>query len=103
MLVHTISELLTFAINNKRLINVRYNSRGRLVEPHDYGIHNGKEKVLVYQLRSERSLEEGATRWRMLEISKIEDCVVIDTPFHGSRGDAHSRHFNWEKLYARVK
>jgi hypothetical protein len=102
VLVHTVGELLKFAIDNKQVINVRYHGEPRVVEPHDYGIHNGKEKVLVYQLREAPSVGKSTTRWRMLEVSKIEECVVTDTTFRGSRGADHTRHFTWDKLYARV-
>jgi hypothetical protein len=36
-------ELLRTAIQEKRLIELVYNEKRRIVEPHDYGIHKGSE------------------------------------------------------------
>ncbi|HJU05835.1 MAG TPA: hypothetical protein VJ692_11860 [Nitrospiraceae bacterium] len=49
----SLHELLCLAIKNKRLIQFEYQDCDRTAEPHDYGILNGMEEVLVYQLRGE--------------------------------------------------
>ena len=36
-----VNPLIWAAIEQKRLLRFRYKNRGRIVEPHDYGIHNG--------------------------------------------------------------
>lgn len=94
---------LRSAIGGKRLIQLRYHGRPRTVEPHDYGIQKGIERVLVYQLRApfDRS-GKSVTGWRLLDVSQIEDCVVLDEEFAGSRGDSHRNHMEWDSLYARV-
>ena len=60
----------------------------RTAEPHDYGMQKGIERLLVYQLRApvDRS-GKSVTGWRLLDVSQIEDCVVLDEGFPGSRGD----------------
>jgi hypothetical protein len=101
--VTPVNDQLQSAIENKRLIKVRYHGSLRVAEPHDYGVHNGVEKLLVYQLRGTvRSPQRSTTGWRLLEVSKIEACVVLDETFPGSRGQQHRNHLKWEIVYARV-
>ncbi len=95
---------LRLAIANKRLIRFRYHGVPRVAEPHDYGVHNGITRLLVYQLRGPvRSARGNAIGWRLLDLSKLEDCVALDDTFPGSRGPAHRQHLVWEVLHARVK
>lgn len=94
---------LRFAIAQKRLIEVRYGSRLRVAEPHDYGVMNGTPKVLVYQLRASGGPpDSGARGWRLLDVEKISLCAVSETTFSGSRADSSQRHFSWDDLFARV-
>jgi hypothetical protein len=94
---------LRFAIAHKRLIEVRYDGRLRVAEPHDYGLKNGSPKVLVYQLRaSGRARDAHARGWRLLDLGKIALCAVSDTTFAGSRADPSQQHFTWDEIYARV-
>ena len=99
----SIDEQLRFAIGHKRLIEIRYHGYDRVAEPHDYGVHRGTEKVLVYQQRGPARSERGsATGWRLMELSQVENCVALDETFPGSRGRSHQRHLEWDVLYARV-
>lgn len=96
-------EQVRFAITDKRLIQFRYHGSVRVAEPHDYGVQNGIARLLVYQLRGPvRPGRSGATGWRMLDFSKLEECVALDDTFPGTRGSAHRDHYGWEVLYARV-
>jgi Fic family protein len=103
MRVASLDEQLRFAIANKRLLELTYNGALRVVEPHDYGVNKNVTRLLAYQLRqrgvSGRKILSG---WRLLDVSKIEKCDVLETAFQGSRGEAHERHYQWEPLYARV-
>ena len=99
----SIDEQLRHAIENRQLIEVSYNGKRRVVEPHDYGVHKGVEKLLVYQLRSlPPASDRQATGWRLLDVSKIQSCGVLNESFRGSRGQAHRNHLKWEIHYARV-
>jgi len=93
---------LRFAITNRRLIQFRYDGNLRLAEPHDYGIQNGRERLLVYQLRGPARTARQTVGWRLLDVEKIEDCVVSDETFTGSRGHLHRQHLVWDLLLARV-
>ena len=98
-----LDEAIRFAIVHKRLVRVAYNGRRRMAEPHDYGVMNGRPRLLVYQRREldgERSTRtEG---WRLLDVAKIEDFKVLDEIFPGSRAASHQDHFTWEVVHARV-
>jgi hypothetical protein len=98
----SVDERLRFAIAHKRLIKVRYHGNLRTVEPHDYGVYKGSERLLVYQLRGATRSRQDATGWRLLDLNKIEECIVLDETFRGSRGDEHRTHMEWDILYTRV-
>jgi hypothetical protein len=95
---------LRFAIAGKRVIEVTYKGSVRLVEPHDYGVQKGTVRLFAYQVRSSFVPPgKSAIGWRMLDVPKIEKCVVTDQMFKGSRGTADQDHNVWDELYARVK
>ena len=94
---------IRFAIANKRLVEVGYHGRLRVAEPHDYGRLNHTTKLFIYQVRTSGATQrEGASGWRLLEVSDITECVVLEETFPGSRGESHTRHLPWEIVYARV-
>ncbi|MBI3492440.1 MAG: hypothetical protein HY047_11775 [Acidobacteria bacterium] len=99
-----LDERLRFAIANKRLIRVTYQGSLRIGEPHDYGIQHGTPKLLFYQLRRADGGHgrDAVTGWRLFEVSKIDECVVLEETFHGSRGQSHRQHLTWDELFARV-
>ena len=96
--------LLWQAIEERRLIRLRYKNRERIVEPHDYGVQKGKEHVLVYQRRmSGRVPGRKPVGWRMFDVALIERCAVMEETFEGSRGAANQHHYAWDVLDARVE
>jgi hypothetical protein len=99
----SVDEQLRFAIANRRLIQVSYTGRVRVAEPHDYGVQKGVTRLLSYQRGAAGGgPRKDATGWRLLDLSKIERCLVLDETFPGSRGQAHHAHYVWDTLYARV-
>lgn len=90
------------AIAEKRLLELRYKRAVRLAEPHDYGVIDGTGRLLIFQLGGPDS-GKGAVGWRLLDVAKIEGCVVTEQTFAGSRGQSHQQHYQWETLYARVR
>ena len=93
---------LRSAIATKHLLQFEYDGAVRVAEPHDYGAIEGADRVFVYQLRKAGGAAKSATGWRLLFVSKIKDCVVLDDTFPGTRADAHEQHYKWDVLYARV-
>ena len=99
--VDSVDQPIRRAITEKRLLELRYKKAVRLAEPHDYGVIDGTPRLLVFQLQGPDS-GKGAVGWRLLDVVKIESCVVTSRTFAGSRGQAHQQHYQWETLYARV-
>lgn len=99
----SIDHQLRFAIAHRRLIEFGYHGNLRVAEPHDYGVLKGVTRLLVFQRRGASSSQRsGATGWKLLHVSKIERCVVLEESFAGSRGPSHQHHYEWDVLYARV-
>ncbi len=104
----TVDELVREAIAGRRLLQLRYDGKDRVVEPHDYGEQKGSVKLLVYQLRASGGTPgkgapgKGTRGWRLLEVSKIAACRILDDTFAGSRGHEHQQHYAWNVLYLRV-
>lgn len=100
----SLDSVLRFAIAGRRLLQLTYHGRVRVVEPHDYGVLKGRARVLVYQLRaSGEARAKSATGWRLLDVDKMQACTVLDDTFGGSRGLDHRQHQTWDVLYARVE
>jgi hypothetical protein len=100
---HALNDRLRYAIANKHLIEICYHGSVRVAEPHDYGVHKGIERLLIFQLRdSVHAHNHSATGWRLLDTSQIEECLVLEKNFPGSRGLLHQSHLVWDVVYARV-
>jgi hypothetical protein len=91
------------AIAQKRLIEVRYKGRDRIIEPHDYGRLAGVDRLLIYQVESKVEAGANDVGWRLFDVPKIESLAVLDAPFSGSRAGALQSHHAWDALYARVE
>ena len=100
----TLSARLRYAIANKHLIEVCYHGATRVAEPHDYGVHKGIERLLVFQLRDSvhSNSHHIATGWRLFDTSQIEECLVLERNFPGTRSHLHQSHLVWDLVYARV-
>src|SRR5580700_9528668 len=64
------------AIEQKRLLRFRYKNRERIVEPHDYGIHNGLIKLFGYQVGGSSS--QKLPNWRWAEQTLISNMELLD-------------------------
>ena len=73
----SLDERIRRAIAEKRLLEIRYKRAVRLAEPHDYGVIDGTERLLIFQLHGPDS-GKGAVGWRLLDVVKIESCVESD-------------------------
>ncbi|HWF10717.1 MAG TPA: hypothetical protein VG297_19750 [Bryobacteraceae bacterium] len=96
-----INPLIWTAIEHKRLLRFRYNSRERIVEPHDYGIHKGRIKLFGYQVGGSSS--QKLPNWRWAEEELISDLQLLDQTFPGGRRTKSGKHQKWDKLFIRVK
>jgi hypothetical protein len=98
----SLDEQLRFAIANRLLLQVRYDGRTRVVEPHDYGVQKGTTRLLAYQRRGTDRPGRSVSGWRLFDASKLEAAVVLEEAFQGSRGPSHQHHYVWDLVYARV-
>ena len=96
-----LDQLLRTAIEQTRLLRLRYGGKDRIVEPHDYGVHNGVIKLLAYQVGGASSGR--LPNWRWMETNLITDARLLDQTFPGGRGAESGKHHNWDKLFVRVK
>ena len=78
-----IDELLREAIEQKRLIRFTYKGMLRIVEPHDYGIHEGSVKLFGYQVAGVSS--EPLPNWRWALVTSISDLNLLNRTFPGRR------------------
>lgn len=96
-----VNPLLCTAIEHRQLIRLRYKNRERVVEPHDYGIHNGIAKLLAYQVGGSSSHK--LPNWRWMETDRISDIEVLNRTFPGGRPIPSGKHHKWDKLFIRVE
>lgn len=94
-------KLLRTAIEHRRLIQLNYKNRNRIIEPHDYGIQNGSPKLLAYQIGGSSSGK--LPSWRWMETDLITDLRLLDQTFPGGRPTPSGKHSKWDKLFIRVK
>jgi predicted DNA-binding transcriptional regulator YafY len=96
-----VDELLRTAIARKRLIRLVYRNKERIIEPHDYGIHNGSAKLLAYQIGGSSSGR--LPNWRWMEVDLITGIHLLNQTFPGGRPTPSRKHHKWDKLFMRVK
>jgi hypothetical protein len=93
--------LIRAAIEQKRLVELVYGDKRRILEPHDYGIHKGTVKLLGYQVGGSSSGR--LPNWRWLEVKSISDLRLLDQTFPGGRPSLSGKHHQWDQLFLRVK
>ncbi len=96
-----IDELLRVAIQEKRLVQLIYRHRPRIVEPHDYGIQKGSIKMLAYQVGDPSS--GPLPNWRWMEVELISEIRLLNRTFPGGRPSPSGKHHQWDQLFVRVK
>jgi hypothetical protein len=96
-----VDQLLRSAIEQRRLVRLRYQNKERIIEPHDYGERNGVVTLLAYQVRGQSS--GPLPNWRWLDACGISDVDILDRTFPGGRQIPTGKHHIWDKLYLRVK
>lgn len=96
-----INRLLWTAIKQRRLIRFVYKNKERIVEPHDFGMHNGLAKLLAYQVGG--SSTGKLPNWRWMEVHSISDVRLLNHTFPGGRPISSGKHHNWDKLFIRVE
>lgn len=96
-----LDQLLRTAIEQTRLLRLRYRNKDRVVEPHDYGQQNGVVKLLTWQIAGSSS--GTLPNWRWLEADLISEAELLDQTFPGGRPTPSGKHHKWDRLFLRVK
>lgn len=93
--------LLWAAIEDKRIVQLIYHGKKRILEPHDYGILNGSIQLLGYQLAGSSS--RPLPNWLLMKTNEITDLELLDQTFPGGRPVASGKHRKWDRLFIRVR
>ena len=97
----SIHQQVRSAIKTKRLIEFTYQELRRVAEPHDYGMLNGVEQLLVYQVAGQsRSMK--LPDWRLIRVTEFKQLRILDKPFPGGRSVPSGKHKKWDQLFIRV-
>jgi len=93
------NRLLYSAIENRLLFRFRYKGNERIVEPHDYGIQKGIERLLCWQIGGQSGGR--IPGWRLIDVGDMQDCEVLKQEFSGGR-EVPGKHHQWDKIFIRV-
>jgi hypothetical protein len=96
-----LDHLLRTAIDQTRLISFFYKGKLRIVEPHDYGVHNRVIKLLTWQVGG--SSDGPLPSWRWIEVEGMSGGEMLYQTFPGGRPPQSGKHHQWDQLFARVK
>src|SRR2546430_1750170 len=67
--------LLRTAIEDRRMIRLRYHGRIRILEPHDHGILNGSIQLLAYQVGGSSSRR--LPNWMLMKADEIGPIFIV--------------------------
>ena len=93
------NQLLYSTIENRRLFRFRYKGNEQIVEPHDYGIQRGIERLLCWQIGGQSG--GPIPGWRLIDVAEMQDCQVLNRPFSGGTV-VLGKHHQWDKIFIRV-
>lgn len=88
------------AIHEKRLLGFSFDGKARVAEPHDYGIQNGKVRLLAFQVGGVSS--GTLPGWRWFEIARMSLPELLPQAFSGNRFIPSEKHHAWDVLFARI-
>ena len=89
------------AIREKRLIEFSLHGLMRIAEPHDYGLRNGSDQLLAYQVGG-KSRSGGLPNWRWVKVAEMSEVKLLKATFEGNREAPSGKHSGWDELYLRV-
>jgi len=87
--------LIRSAITNKKLLKFNYHKFERIVEPHVYGVKDGRDALLVYQIEGGSS-SGGLPEWRRMFLDEISDMEILERAFPGQRPTS-GKHSSFDK------
>jgi hypothetical protein len=93
--------LLYKVIETKHLLRFDYKGNERFVEPHDYGLQNGIERLLCWQTGGKS--QGPIPGWRLVDVSGMKNSEMLDHTFNGGREVPSGKHHRWDTLFIRVE
>jgi len=84
------------AITGLNIVTFYYANRPRTCEPHVYGITNGRDQLLCWQLDGD-SQRGGIPQWRRFDVSDIENFKITNKSFPGKRPVPYP-HSIWDQV-----
>jgi hypothetical protein len=93
------NRLLYSAIENRLCFRFRYKGNERIVEPHDYGIQKGIERLLCWQIGGRSGGR--IPGWRLIDVAEMQDSQVLIQTFSGGK-EVPGEHHRWDKIFIRV-
>ena len=94
-------QLIWASIEERHRIRFFYDGKERVTEPHDYGIQNGRVRLLVYQFAG-RSNSGRLPAWRLVDIAGMTEIEVLETTFRGYRPPPSGQHHKWDQIFIGV-
>jgi hypothetical protein len=94
-----VNEVLRHAIEGRHLVRFTYKGKERIVEPHDYGMRKGIDRLLCWQIGGQSG--SPIPGWRLIDVADMQDCEMLDQQFSGAR-EVPGRHHQWDKVFIRV-
>lgn len=88
--------IILTAIKEKKILSFTYSGLPRIVEPHVYGINDGRAQLLGYQIRGS-SNNGGIPEWRRFKLSAIQNLQILNESFSGRRSFPSGKHGHWDK------
>ena len=89
------------AIESRHHVRFVYDGKERIAEPHDYGVQNGRARLLVFQFAGE-SNSGRLPAWRLVDVEGISELEILDTKFPGNRTAPSGQHHKWNQIFIRV-
>jgi len=94
--------LIRQAIDKKLLLEFSYDRSKRVVEPHVYGLKDGKRQLLTYQIRG-YSASGNLPDWRRFDLDGITGLAVLNEHFPGPRDFSGWRDSSFDQILAVVR
>ena len=94
------TDILT-ALSDHLILKFTYEGKPRTCEPHVYGVANGQNQLLCYQL-SGRSQRGGLPEWRRFDLAGIQNLRLTKQTFPGYRPVPQPHSLGWTAIISTV-
>jgi hypothetical protein len=85
------------AIEDKKMLQFNYHRYVRIVEPHVYGVKDGKKSLQAYQVGGESS-SGGLPQWRRFFLDDLSDIETLNDGFSGKRDYPSGIHSSFDEI-----